>query len=119
MSERKTNEDYWLKFDNFRRNFRFLIASKGVLGIDVAQYIGSTNATVSRYLNGVRDPEIEYVYRLAKYFGVTMDYLLGISTNMYDTVKPEAKKIGQLYMAASVEDQQKVMAILEKYVRDE
>ncbi len=113
-----TNNEYWLKFDDFRRNLRHLIASKGVLGIEVAKYIGSTNATVSRYLNGVRDPEIEYVYRLCQYFGVSMDYLLGIHTNRYATLRPDAQHAGDLYSAASAEDQKRVMEILGKYEQE-
>ena len=113
-----TNNEYWLKFDDFRRNMRYLIASKGVLGIEVAKYIGSTNATVSRYLNGVRDPEIEYVYRLCQYFGVSMDYLLGIHTNKYATLRPDAQHVGELYSAASAEGQERVMEILRKYERE-
>ncbi len=47
--------------------------------------VGLKPQTLSLYINGDRTPNIEVVYNLAEYFGVSIDYLLtGISSNNKD-----------------------------------
>ena len=46
---------------------------------DVADYIGVTRQSISQYCNGNSFPTADKVILLAEYFGVSADYLLGIS----------------------------------------
>ena len=65
----------------------------------LAEIIGTSNATISRYETGKRDPDLVIAHKLAKHFGVTIEYLCGddVSTNtenmidMYSTLPDEAK----------------------------
>lgn len=51
----------------------------------LALAVGLKPQTLSLYINGDRTPNIEVVYNLAEYFGVSIDYLLtGISSNNKD-----------------------------------
>ena len=43
---------------------------------DLARESGITEASVSRYINGERNPRIDIVINFAKAFGVSTDYLL-------------------------------------------
>ena len=43
----------------------------------VADNIGCSTVVYSRYENGIRQPSIETLLRLADLFGVTVDYLIG------------------------------------------
>lgn len=45
----------------------------------VAQRIGGTASIVSAYENGIRQPSYEALVKLARLYGVSSDYLLGIS----------------------------------------
>ena len=45
----------------------------------VAERIGGTASIVSAYENGIRQPSYEALIRLARLYGVSSDYLLGIS----------------------------------------
>ncbi len=45
----------------------------------LADYLKTTKATLSRYENGLRTPNIDFANQLAEYFGVQSDYLLGRS----------------------------------------
>lgn len=45
----------------------------------VAKKIGVTSSVVSAYENGVRQPSYEALIKLASLYGVSTDYLLGIS----------------------------------------
>ena len=44
---------------------------------EVAQVIGCTPNVYSRYERGEREPDIETLCRIASYFDVTLDYLVG------------------------------------------
>ena len=46
---------------------------------EVAKFLGITKAAYAHYERGRRETPILYVYRLAKFFNVTADYLLGLS----------------------------------------
>lgn len=45
---------------------------------DVAKLIGSTRTTYAGYEQGKREPDNETLIRMARLFGVTTDYLLGV-----------------------------------------
>ena len=54
-----------------------LRAEKGVTQNEVASAILSTPLTSSRYERGEREPDISTLCRLADYFGVTIDEVVG------------------------------------------
>lgn len=44
----------------------------------LAVAIGTTDAAISNWENGINEPKISYVIRLCQFFDVSADYLLGI-----------------------------------------
>lgn len=51
--------------------------------LDVAQAVGIDQRSLSNYETGKTNPDSETVIKLANFFGVTCDYLLGVSdTNL-------------------------------------
>jgi transcriptional regulator with XRE-family HTH domain len=53
--------------------------AKGVTQDDVAQAIGISNKTVSKWENGTSMPDLPMLVMLAEYYEVTTDALLGLS----------------------------------------
>ena len=52
---------------------------------DVASAVGIDQRSLSNYETGKTNPDSETVIKLAKFFGVTCDYLLGVSNiNLLD-----------------------------------
>ena len=51
--------------------------SRNVSQTKLAIDLNTTQNTISRWENGLREPGIEELIRIADYFGVTLDYLLG------------------------------------------
>ena len=47
--------------------------------IDVAEAVGIDQRSLSNYETGKTNPDAEIVIRLARFFGVSCDYLLGVS----------------------------------------
>lgn len=50
---------------------------KGVTQKEVGEYLGISYQAYSHYENGLRNPDNETLKKLATYFGVSVDYLLG------------------------------------------
>ena len=68
--------------------------------------VGTSNATISRYETGKRDPDLMLVYNIAKYFGVTIEYLCGEDISLdkenlnsiYSKLSDESKKEAVKYI---------------------
>ena len=73
-----------------------LMENANMTQIELAQKIGTTNVTISRYISGERCPRIEIVAQIAKVFNVSIDYLLGIP-NSKSTHFIENDSIVELY----------------------
>ena len=55
------------------RKLTALMEERGITRWELAEAIGVTNVTLSRWLNGQRQITVYALKRCAQYFGVTMD----------------------------------------------
>jgi len=62
------------------RIFR-LIAEKGITQYRLSKDIGVSEGHISDWKSGKSSPTSERLIKLAKYFGVSTDYLLGVTDN--------------------------------------
>jgi transcriptional regulator with XRE-family HTH domain len=53
--------------------------TKGFTQDDLADQVGISQRMIGRYESGESDPSADSVIRLANFFGVTADYLLGLT----------------------------------------
>ena len=60
---------------------------------EIAQYLHIKQNTYSQYENGQRQPPIEILIALAKYYETSLDYLVGLT----DIRKPYPKNINDRY----------------------
>ena len=58
-------------------NWKEIRARRNLSQQQVANHIGCSAVAYSRYENGIRQPSIETLLRVADLFGVTVDFLLG------------------------------------------
>jgi len=61
----------------FSEVFSKLRREKGISQRAAARDLGVSQALLSHYENGVREPRLDFIVRLCDYFGVSADYLLG------------------------------------------
>lgn len=80
----------------FVRNLSALIEETGITQREFAEKIGVTEVTISRYLSGERSPRIEIVSKIADFFNVTVDYLLGIDREYGAATPPEKHQEKQI-----------------------
>ena len=69
------------KFDYtaFAEKLKGLRQEKGVGQNKMAEDLGVSNASISYWETGKQIPSAEVIYKMAKYFNVSADYILGIT----------------------------------------
>lgn len=91
----------------YRNRIKDLREDRDLRQIDVAEKTGIDQRTLSNYETGKTNPDSYAIIKLAEFYGVSCDYLLGVSdfnvTNMSD-VAEELRKISAR------------IAALEKYI---
>lgn len=61
----------------FSTAFSLLRREKGISQREAASDLGISQALLSHYENGVREPRLEFVAKACEYYGVSADFLLG------------------------------------------
>lgn len=51
--------------------------AKGLTQADVAKAIACSSSNYARYERGVREPDLETLKLLSKFFGVSVDFIIG------------------------------------------
>ena len=67
--------------NTFSRNLSELRHRSGLSQRRAASDLGISQALLSHYENGAREPGLNFVCKVCDYYNVTADYLLGRSTN--------------------------------------
>ena len=62
---------------DFSRSLSLLRQEKGISQRTAAKDLGISQALLSHYENGVREPGLCFVCRACDYYGVSADYMLG------------------------------------------
>lgn len=68
-----------MNYNNFGENLKHLRKSRDLTQKDFGAKVSLSKAVVSKYENGMGYPSFDVLVRIAQYFGVTTDYLLGVS----------------------------------------
>lgn len=92
--------------------FEELLNQHGVTAYRVAQETGVTTATLTSWKKGKYTPKREKLQKIADYFGVTVDYLMGDSEE--DKVLAEDKP----YFTLSEKDERDIAKELEQLMND-
>ena len=69
----------------FSANLSSLRREKGVSQKQAAEALGISQALLSHYEKGIRECHLDFVQKAADYYGVTSDYLLGITESRQQT----------------------------------
>ena len=62
---------------DFSRSLTLLRKEKGISQRSAAKDLGISQALLSHYENGIREPGLAFVVKACDYYGVSADYLLG------------------------------------------
>lgn len=67
--------------DTFKDRIRKLREEKGLTQEELAKILGISRATLASWETGRREPDFETTSKIAEFFGVSIDYLLGRTNN--------------------------------------
>jgi len=100
---------------------RELLASRGINQKWLADETGVTEATISRYVAGRHQPEINIVISIARVLNVSMDFLCGLTDTPTpkDSLGPEVLLLNRCYSRADAHDKKTLWTILERYMTPE
>lgn len=79
---------------------------------DVANAIGIPVRTFCGYEREEREPTLEMLGKLADFFGVTVDELLGRSPQLFDDARVERPEVLDLFEQLSSAEQQQVIGYM-------
>lgn len=95
------------------KSLKILRKKRNLTQKDVADAVGITFQTYSYYETGRTKPTPETLCKLADFFGVTVDELLGRSPQLFDDARVDRPEIMELYELMTPHQQ----AILINYAR--
>lgn len=104
-----------------RDNMKDVMKTKGYTQQWLSAQTDIPDATISRYLSGIHNPKIEYVARMAAAMGVSVDYLLGLSTSSVpnEPPSPEIRALIAGYERADPHTKKMIWMQLELVLTDE
>lgn len=115
----------------FNERLRDLRTRRNLSQPELAEAIGVSKSAISMYERGERNPDFETLERIADFFNVDMNYLLGKDSGSLYYLEPEAAELAQVLFErpemrvlfdasrkATKEDIEQVADILEKMTRN-
>lgn len=81
----------YLMYENYEK----IIKAKGLTNYKVSKDTGIAQSVLSTWKNGGTTPRVEKLQILADYLGVSVDYLLGVQTDVHHYVDTETAQIAQ------------------------
>ena len=99
--------------DTFAKNLRERLRILNMSQREFADQLGVTEATVSRYLKGERNPSLNVIGKIAKILNTTPDFLLNSETTNADNSITQIKMmIAHKAKDMSVEDKMELIRLL-------
>lgn len=91
---------------------------------EVAQLLGASQQAISKYENGLREPDLTILIELAKLYNVSLDYLVGFSEMpkygvFASTLSDSEKKAHELFHSLSDDNQILILAKMIELKREQ
>ncbi len=78
-----------------------LRSERGISQRKAAADLGISQALLSHYENGLREPKLDFVVRVCDYYGVSADYMLGRSFDGYQEFRKLVGRLAELSAEAN------------------
>ena len=92
--------------------------SKNLLQREVAFACSLTTAAYGSYEKGDREPTLETLCKLADFFGVTVDELLGRTPQLFDDARVERPEVLDLFEQLNVAEQERALGYMERMLEE-
>lgn len=98
--------------DTFQSRLKYCMEYRRINAAKLSSEAGISEAALSRYLRGLRSPNVQTIISLADALNLSTDFLMGHSDLPEDIVLTRA------FSSATKDDQHAIWTILEKYGAD-
>ena len=88
-----------LKKSGFAKTLSQLRREKGLSQRRAAADLGISQALLSHYETGAREPKLDFVVKACDYYNVPADYVLGRSNSRIDETAQHMKTLGEILTA--------------------
>lgn len=96
------------------QNIKEVCRVKKIKNVDIAEYMGVSAGSVSNWFKGTNFLDVDNLYKLCGFLGVSMDQIFGVKPIHYCALDEEESRLLSSYRAASREARGYAMDILEK-----
>jgi len=103
-----------MNFDAFYDRTALLIAKTGKSLRTIGQESGISYSTLSRLMCKQSTPDISNIVKIATYFGVSIEWLLGLD-EVIEGISEEANQVASIYDSISDSDKIIIQAVLARY----
>ena len=93
-------------------NLKVIRVSRNFKVQDVSDYLCCLPSVYSRYENGKREPSVDILIKLSKFYGVSVDYLIGNSKDFDTSITRNEVAMIEAMRQADERAQQDALAIL-------
>ncbi len=97
----------------FNENLKFLLKKNGIRQQELGKAVGVSGSQISRYLLEENDPTITIAKKIAEYFNVSLDWLLG-NKNIKLDLDPDVEEMIKLYRKIDKEAQKTILDLMKK-----
>ena len=94
-------------------NIRSVCKVKKIKNVDIAEYMEVSPGCVSNWFNGTNFLDVDNLYKLCKFLGVSLDQIFGISPLVYNVLSQDENDIIVAYRKADPGTQSNIMKLLD------
>lgn len=88
---------------------RYLRENAGLKQKEMAEKFSISENAWSQYENNKRTPDLETIKNIAKFFNVSIDYLMNLTDEAYDPNESTFKELISIYNLLSKEEKKKLL----------
>ena len=105
--------------NTFANSLKSLLEKRGMTQRALAEKLGTTEVTVSRYTSGNRTPNVETTVAIAEVLGVSLDQLVGYEPPAAPRPSPDVTILLSCYAKASAADRSVLWSLMDRYMTTE
>ena len=105
--------------NTFANSLKSLLEKRGMTQRALAEKLGTTEVTVSRYTSGNRTPNVETTVAIAEVLGVSLDQLVGYEPPAAPRPSPDVTILLSSYAKASAADRNVLWSLMDRYMTTE
>ena len=94
-------------------NIKSVCKVKGIKNVDIAEYMNVSPGSVSNWFKGVNFLDVENLYKLCLFLGVSLDQIFGVSPIVFGAMTEQENEIVVSYRKADPGTQASVRKLLD------